>query len=262
MPTLARIRVHPIKALDPVELDRVRVSPAGGLDGDRVYAMVTPGGEYVNGKRTDAVHHLFTDVDLDAMSVTIGVREESHPRLFDLDDERDALADWLAEHFGYEVGVEHAPGGELTDSSVLDGRAAGATVVSTATLETVASWFDDLDVEGVRRRFRANLEVEGVEAFWEDRLAEDGGVRFRVGEVAFRGIKPVYRCVVPARDPETGRPTDGFRERFLTKREETFPAWEDRDAFEHFYALTVLCQPVEADRGEVLRVGDEVEVLG
>lgn len=50
----------------------------------------------------------------------------------------------------------------------------GPSVVSTATVETIASWFDGTRVESPRRRFRANFEISGVPAFWEDRLVGDG----------------------------------------------------------------------------------------
>lgn len=265
MASLSRIRVHPIKSLDPVERDSVEVSSVGGLAGDRSHAIVDADGEYVNGKRTADVHRLRSRVDPDAGVVEIGVRGGPETRQFELDGERNGLETWLSEYFDYEVSIEAAHGGELADSRVYGGGT-GATITSTETLREVASWFPDLDVEDVRRRFRANLEVEGVEAFWEDRFvgrggASTGGPRVTIGEVAFEGVKPITRCVVPTRDPDTGATTDGFRERFVERREETFPDWADRDAFEHFYALTTLVHPDEADWGGSIRRGDEIELL-
>lgn len=261
MASLAGIRVHPIKALDPVAVDRVGISPVGGLDGDRIYAIHDADGGYVNGKRTDVVHRLRTDVDLDSGSVAIGVRGSAETQRFHLDRDREALAEWLSDYFGFDVAIEAARGGELADSSVLDGRPPAATVVSTGTLETVASWFPDLAVESVRRRFRANLEVSGVDPFWEDRLVSGGGHRFAVGGVGFEAVKPVYRCVVPTRDPDSGEPTPGFRERFIERRRETFPGWADADAFDHHYALTVLATPAAASRGQSIGRGDPVELV-
>lgn len=258
MARLTRIRVHPIKALDPVERDRVAVSAAGGLAGDRAYAIVDADGTYVNGKRTAAVHRLAADVDLSAATVTIGERGDADRRTFHLDRDREALVDWLVAYLGYPVDVVSGDGGELTDSAALGGEAPGATVVSTATLEAVAAWFPDLGVDGIRRRFRANLEVDGVEAFWEDRLV-GGDARVTIGDVPFRDVEPVHRCVVPTRDPDTGDPTEGFRERFLRRRESTIPS-AVRDAFDHAYALTVLARPAEAAHGETVAVGDPVAV--
>ena len=275
MATLSRIRLHPIKALDPEEPETVRISEVGGLAGDRSFAIVDGDGRYVNGKLTAAVHRLRSSVDLDAGVVELRVAAEGagpvqgdrEPVRFDLEDDRGALGAWLSDYFGFDVSVEAAPGGELADSRVYSDVVAGATVVSEATLREVASWFPDVDVESVRRRFRANLEVRGVEAFWEDRLVpngddpDDGAPRVGIGDLDFTGVKHVNRCVVPTRDPYTGAETDGFRERFVREREAAFPEWADRDAFDHFYALTTLVHPDEADWEGSIAVGDAVEFL-
>lgn len=275
MAILSRIRVHPIKSLDPVDRERVRVSAAGGLEGDRAYAIVDEEGEYVNGKRTAAVHRLRSTVDVDGGTVSLDVEgaagagfsgSSTVPERFDLEDEREALAEWLSAYFGRRVSLATADGGELTDSAVFGGGPPGATVVSTATLREVASWFPDVDEESVRDRFRTNLEVDGVEPFWEDGLvAGAGGAangrRFQIGDVTFEPVEPVPRCVVPTRDPATGETTDGFRERFVERRRETIEAAPDPTAFDHAYALTVLARPLEADRGETISVGDAVRVL-
>jgi len=79
--------------------------------------------------------------------------------------------------------------------------------------------------------------------------------------VRFDGVTPCGRCVVPERDPETGDPTPGFRERFVEQRRETFPEWADPDAFDHYYTLMLIARVPESDRGQTLRVGDEVAVL-
>ena len=163
MARLSRIRVHPVKALDAVALDAVEISSAGGLAGDRAFAIVDADGEYVNGKRTDAVHRLDADVDLGAGTIQLGVRGSADHETFDLEGDRSALEAWLSAYLGYAVELEAGVGGELTDSSVLGGDPPGATVVSTATLRTVASWFPNIDVQGVRRRIRPNLEDDGVD---------------------------------------------------------------------------------------------------
>jgi uncharacterized protein YcbX len=138
----------------------------------------------------------------------------------------------------------------------------GPSVVSTATLEAVASWFDGLTVESVRRRLRANVEVGGVPAFWEDRFVGDDAPAFEVGGVRFEGITPCGRCVVPSRDPDTGEALPEFRERFIRKRRETFPAFADPDAFDHHFAVMILARIPAASDGPTLQVGDPVEVDG
>lgn len=261
MARLARIAVHPIKALDPVDCEHVQITPVGGLAGDRVYAIVDSNGGYVNGKRTDAVHRLRADVDLDANRVSLespgGV-----PRSFDLDRDRDDLEAWFSEYFGTQVELEAGVGGSLTDSAVYgDGSKTGPTVISQRTLEAVASWFDGIDAEEMRLRLRPNLVLEDVPAFWEDRLVADGGRRFRIGDVTLEALNPVPRCVVPTRDPHTGEVYEGFQETFVEQRDATFPTWGDRDAFDTLFAVMVVARIPEDERDKSLQVGDGVRVV-
>jgi uncharacterized protein YcbX len=50
-PRLANIRLHPIKALDPVHVKEARIGPGGGLDIDRAWALYSADGQWVNGKQ-------------------------------------------------------------------------------------------------------------------------------------------------------------------------------------------------------------------
>jgi hypothetical protein len=126
----------------------------------------------------------------------------------------------------------------------------------------VATWFDGLAPGEVRRRFRANLEIDGVEPFWEDRLYSDegGAVRFQVGDVVLDGTNPCQRCVVPTRSSETGERYDEFARIFESRRYETLPYWATRSRFDHFYRLAVNTRPVPGKEGTI-RVGDEVTIL-
>lgn len=256
MPSLARIRVYPVKSLDSHDLDRATLREKGGLSFDREYAIVDAEGNYVNGKRNRQVHRLRSAFD-PAGTLTLRETGGDEAETFDL-DEPDRLEAWLSDFFGEPVTLERDERGGFPD----DTHAAGPTVVSTATLEAVAGWFD-LPVENVRRRLRANLEVGGVPAFWEDRLYTDPEhvVAFRVGETVIEGINPCQRCVVPTRDPDTGVETPGFRERFIELREETLPEWAGTAWFDHYFRLMVNTRVPEESVGCELRVGDAVEVV-
>ncbi len=141
----------------------------------------------------------------------------------------------------------------------------GPTVVSTATLRTVAGWFAGLNEDEVRRRFRANLEIDAegndLPPFWEDRLCGPAGqaTRFRVGDVVFSGTNPCQRCIVPTRDAATGDAWPRFAKAFAQAREVSLPAWAERSRFDHFYRLAVNTRLAGA--GGRIRVGDAVEVL-
>jgi len=257
MAAIDRLRVYPCKGLDGIDLATARILDGGTLAFDREFALFDTNGDVLNGKRTDRVHDLRTDFD--PASRTFHVETpDGRTEEFDLGDETDRrrAEEWFSTVFDVEVTLCRNDSRGFVDRPEL-----GPSVVSTATLEAVASWFDDLTVDGVRRRIRANVEVAGVPAFWEDRFVGNGAPSFEAGGVRFEGETPCGRCVVPERDPDTGEPTPGFRERFVEQRESTFPKWADEDAFEHYYTLMLIASIPEGDRGRELEVGDSVTVL-
>jgi uncharacterized protein YcbX len=262
MATLSHIAVYPVKALDPVSRDSVDITDVGGLDNDRAYAMRDADGEYVNGKRTDAVHRIRSDIDLDTKQVTLRTEGDKTGAQFHLDEDREAIESWLSEQVDIAVELEVSVGGSLTDGVVYgDESKTGPTLVSQATLAEVASWYDEMSSEGIRRRVRPNLVVEGVPAFWEEKLFTGAGA-IRIGDVTLRDARPIPRCVVPTRDPETGREHEEFRETFIEKRAETLPEWTDEDDLDgNLYSLTAGLKISESERDGVFQVGDDVQLL-
>lgn len=253
MAHVERLTVYPVKALDGVDVDTAGISAGATLVGDRRYKIVDGTGERVNGKRTARVHDLRTDFDLDADVLTVETGREE--RTFDLEADRSAAEAWLGEFFDVDAELRRN-----TTEGFPDRSSAGPSVISTATVEAVADWFD-LTPENVRRRIRANVEIGGVEPFWEDRFVGADAPAFEAGSVRFEGVEPCGRCVVPERDPETGERDPTFRERFVERRRATLPEWVDRAAFEHYYALMLVADVPAADRGERLAVGDPVTVV-
>jgi uncharacterized protein YcbX len=264
MARIAGVRRYPIKGLDGSSVDAASITAAGTVGGDREYAVCDAGGEgeepaVYNGKRSDWIYGTTTRLDPDTRVLTVAYGGDA--RRFDLSTStgREAASEWFAGVIDADVALRRRepPG-------FVDRPDAGPSVVSTATLETVASWFDGLTVEGVRRRLRANVEVGGVPAFWEDRFVGTDAPSFVVGDgddaVRFEGVEPCVRCVVPSRDPETGEPMPGFRERFVERRAATFPDWADRTAFPSDYALMLVARVPEASRGRTIDVGDPVWV--
>ena len=77
----------------------------------------------------------------------------------------------MSNYFAMPVSIKQ----NLTHGFPDDTASPGPTIISTATLEAIASWYPDLDIEDVRLRFRANIEIDGVPAFWEDRLFAEAG---------------------------------------------------------------------------------------
>lgn len=260
MPRVARIQIFPIKSLDPLVVESANVLPSGALEFDRRFALADVAGRFINGKRTDLINALQSRCDPSNRTVSVGERGMGDGRLFHLDDDRADLEALLAEHFQIPVQlVENAITGLPDDTD-----APGPTIISTATLETVASWFDHIDLHEARLRFRANIEIDGVEPFWEERLYGVAGeaVRFRIGRVEFEGTNPCARCVVPMRDPATGAFDPIFKQHFRARREATLPPWADRSRFDHFYRLAINTQPVAAFVGGTIHVGDDVTIPG
>src|SRR5258707_12177192 len=72
-PRIANIRLHPIKALDPVMVKEARIGPGGGLEFDRAWALYSGDGQWVNGKRTAAVHLIRAAYSPDLSSVPLYV---------------------------------------------------------------------------------------------------------------------------------------------------------------------------------------------
>jgi uncharacterized protein YcbX len=260
MAQVAALHVHPVKALDPVGVESAQIRTNGGLAWDRRYAILDAEGEYVNGKREQRIHRIRSAFDLEARTVTLREQGESDSERFHLDDDREALAAWIGDVVGYPVEVVRADEGGFPD----DTTNAGPTVIASATIEAVASWFDGIDPTEMRRRLRPNIVIGSVDPFWEDRCYADPGavLPVEIGDVTVHGASPCQRCVVPLRDPDTGAETPGFRERFVERRKETLPEWADRAWFDHYFRLMVNTRIPESEWAKSLSVGDRVAEPG
>ncbi len=256
MPYLTRITIYPIKSLDGVDVSSARILPSGAIEHDRRFALVDAEGRGVIGKRTARVHPIRSQFKFSSMSLSLG----DDARQYVLGDPSDqhAVLDHLSKALGLPIALVEAPDTGFPD----DTEAPGPTVIAEATLSAIAGWFPGLDIEGIRRRFRANLEVGGVEPFWDDRLyaAKDTVVRFRIGDVEFEGTNPCQRCVVPTRSSTTGETIADFAKTFVDRRRATLPPWANADRFDHFYRVAINTRPRDP-KGGTIRVGDPIEIL-
>jgi uncharacterized protein YcbX len=267
-PHLVNIRLHPIKSLDPVSVAEARVSPSGGLALDRAWALYSVDGKWVNGKRTPAIHLIRADYSPDLREVTLSVpgdRREIPTRTFAFPSAYEEAGEWFSVFFDQQIIVRYSENG-FPDDSIAN----GPTIVSTASLESVAEWFGPtpqgfpgVTVDEARQRFRTTLEINGVPAFWEDQLfSEDerGVVRFKIGETNFEGSNPCARCPVPPRNPLTGEILEGFQKRFTQLRESTLPPWSPRPRFDHFYRLSTNTRVAPSEQHKLLRIGDALRL--
>lgn len=259
MPYIAGILIYPIKSLDGVGVNRARILASGALERDREFAILDPQGRFVNGKRNAQVHLLRSFWDETANTVTLQIQGTEDKRVFDLEENRTELEAWLSDYFGFAVQLARNSLTGFPDDTI----ASGPTIISTATLEEVASWFPGITIPEMRQRLRANIEIGGVPAFWEDQLFADEGetVLFKIGEVLVEGINPCQRCIVPTRNSQTGESYPNFQKIFSRQREETLPSWVKLSRFNHFYRLSVNTKIPASEVGKIVQVGDEIEPL-
>ena len=262
VPRLANIRLHPIKSLDPVRLNEARIGPGGGLEHDRAWALYSADGEWVNGKRTAAIHLIRAAYAPDVSSVTLSVPGDGRKiptNTFAFPGDTKAAAKWFSSFFEQTITVRHSAEG-FPDDSIAN----GPTLVSTATLQVVCDLFPGMALDEARQRFRTTLEIEGVPAFWEDQLfgeEERSSVRFQIGEVNFEGSNPCARCPVPPRNPQSGEIIPGFQKIFSDYRRSHIPAWCPEARFDHYYRLATNTRVAPTELGRILRVGDPVILL-
>jgi uncharacterized protein YcbX len=256
-PFLARITIYPIKSLDGVAIEDGEILANGALAGDRRFALLDDGGRFINGKRTAMVHSVRADFDLIAMRVRLMSNLTNADEQFSLSDAA-GMGRWFSDALGMACTVA-----ENIDSGFPDDtQAPGPTVVSTATLREVSGWFPTLSIDEVRRRFRANLEIDGVDPFWEDHLVGAGRteVPFMIGGLRWLGVNACQRCVVPTRASDTGEEMPQFQKTFAKRREQRIPSWAASDRFDHFYRLAVNTRLAAGQQGGTIRVGDTVRL--
>lgn len=264
MPRLTRITIYPIKSFDGLELASAEILPGGALQHDRRWALVDAWGQFVNGKRCQTIHQIRAVFSEDCRQVTL--RDADREATFFLNDEPAAIAAWCGAILGQKCRlVENAEVGFPDDC-----EAPGPTLISTATLEVVSAWFaglsleeTGLSLEETRRRFRANLEIDAGEPFWEDRLVGERTKirRFRIGDTVWQGRGVCERCVVPTRDSHSGAARPGFARQFSELREAALPDWSPVERFDHFYRVAITTGLDSIPGEPLLRVGDSVEAI-
>jgi hypothetical protein len=260
MAQLSKILLFPIKSLDAIAVEQVGVSSGGALQGDREFALFDQIGKYINAKRYPQIHQIRANYDLAKRLVTLQCPQHSQTETFHLDRDRPSLMEWFSNFFEQPVTIKQNIANGFPD----DPDAWGATLISVASLETVANWYPErsLNLIQMRQRFRTNLEIDGVTPFWEDALFSQAGklVPFQIGEVQFLGTNPCQRCPVPTRDPLTGDIYPSFQKIFTQQRESTLPNNIERSRFNHFYRLAVNTIIPISEAGKVLKLGDTINI--
>jgi uncharacterized protein len=255
---VARLFVYPFKSFDRVEVDRVTLLGSGAIKGDRAWALFDSKGNFVNGKRHQSIHAIRSQFDLETNIITLHIQKTV--KSFNVSSEKELLSDYLSDYFGFTVNIEQNFDSGFPDDTL----SPGPTIISTGTILEIASWYPELDAEDIRRRFRANIEIDGVPAFWEDRLFANAEttVKFQIGNVELMGVNPCQRCVVITRDWQTGVATSNFQKTFVTNRQATLPDWADRSQFNHYYRLAINTRLTTSQRNKTIQIDDKLVING
>lgn len=257
-PQLSKIRIYPMKSLDAVELTEAEVGIRSLLH-DREFAMLASDGRFVNGKRTGRVNELKAHFDIQNGMVSLSPRTGGTIQQFELREKNRELEAYLSEFFDTEIAIIRRTKGELMD---IPGTSS-VTVLSEASLQSLHNDMELISLENIRLRFRANLELSGVDPYWEDQLFKGSGegIRFKIGDVTMIGISPRARCNVPPKDPLTGETNKTFVKQMMLSRAHNLPAHSNLKDYGHFYHLTVNTYLPESEKGKILRLGDPIEIL-
>lgn len=257
-PRLSGIRIYPVKSLDPVVLQEAEMG-VHSLKHDRAFALMDADGRYINGKRTGLVNQLRAEYNLSEGSITLSKRGEDAKHVFNLEEGNPELLEFLSDFFEIPVVLVHRQKGELMDVPTRS----SVTVVSQASIESLQKDLPNHSVEDLRLRFRPNIEISGVEAFWEEQLFRPSGegIRFAIGDVEMTGMSPRARCNVPPRNPLTGETDKQFIKTMLVSRTKTLPANSFLPEYGNLYYFTVDTHLAEKEAGKVMKVGDLVRIL-
>ncbi|MCE1189969.1 MAG: MOSC N-terminal beta barrel domain-containing protein [Ignavibacteria bacterium] len=256
MAFVSELFVYPVKSLDGVSISSATLSKAGALGNDREYALFTADGNLLHGKNCPKLLSIRAGYQDTFEQITISAPGLPTPRTINLLSGTSELEECLSFILEQKIIVRHAPGTGFPD----DPAAYGPTIVSKASLETVAAWFPGMSYEEARRRFRVNIILDDAPAFFEDSLCGEKGtlLPFSIGEVQFYGTNPCARCSVPPRDSKTGETSSGFQKLFMTQRVNTLPAWAPLSQFDHFYRFTLNTITNLQDAGKTITIGDPV----
>ena len=222
-PCIQALYVYPLKSAQGIALAHAQLG-ASGLAWDRHWMVVRPDGAFLTQRTHPHLARIATELTPQGLRLSAAGCEplrlpfEAAPaavrpvRIW-----RDACtgidagepaAAWVSALLGEPVRVVYAPDSPTRRA---DSHYAGSLppplafpdgfpllICAQASLEALNV---RLATPLPMNRFRANLVLEGLEPFAEDRIDT-----IRIGPVTLRLVKPCTRCIIPSRDQHTGEP--------------------------------------------------------
>lgn len=229
-----KIRVYPVKSFDSIELESARITQAGNIEFDRQFAFKCDDGNYLNAKRYPEILKLRSEFDL--ANSRIALKTENQSLDFDLRIENRELNEFISEYIHRKVMLYENMNGGFPD----DVKRPGPTICSTESFELLSSWFPELSLDNLRRRFRANIELTapGSNGFWEDEILFKQKPEISFKESKLKLVKPCPRCPVPSRDPDSSERDRTFQINFEKNRKD-YRNEENHELFPHYYMFAI-----------------------
>ncbi len=249
MKTIGNIKsiwIYPIKSLDGTEVNESKLNKGGGLVNDRVFALKDLKGEYINAKNKPEIIKIRTKYDLNNQLISLSLGDSDLK--FSLEDDKRLIEEWFSDYVNKKVQLDKNENIGFPD----DTERSGPTVYSYQSLQLVQSWFPDLSIEEIRRRFRGNIELNAdKEGFWEDELlnSDKEPGHFQINDLDFKAIKPCPRCPVPSRDSISSEIYSGFQKRFTKMRQEHYAKERDNKLYPHYYMFALNTIVTNPDKG-------------
>jgi uncharacterized protein YcbX len=265
--TLTAINVYPVKGLKGIALDSALCTPRG-IKHDRQWMVVDSEGMFISQRSHPKMATVWTDLTDDALLLSApdedGVEIAFQPppapamKVQVWNSIVDAIpasreADlWLSSYLELPCRLVYMPqesvrhsnnkyAGEGKEVGFADGYA--YMVIGEASLADLNQRLAAKDHPALpMNRFRPNFVVKGAEPYGEDQFRE-----IRIGEAAFRGVKPCGRCQVTTTDQSTGEVMGP--EPLLT-----LASYRDSNEFGQMFGMNMV-----SVREGTVRVGDDVQ---
>ncbi len=264
---LTEINVFPIKSLGGCTLSEAVVEPRG-LQYDRRWMLINPQGKFVTQREIAAMTQLKTAIappfleihnqqnpqDILQIALVPALESMEKRSVSVWDDTCIAhvypkdVNDWFSDQLGTELCLvymsddsqrqadeKYAPKGQYV--SFADGFP--YLLIGEASLTDLNQ---RLEEPVPMNRFRPNLVFSGGEAYEEDQWDD-----FRIGSIAFRGVKPCGRCIIITTDQNTG-----IRSKEPLKTLASYRQENNRILFGQNVILTA------GEPGAIIRTGDQI----
>jgi uncharacterized protein YcbX len=273
---LRSLHVYPVKSLRGIDLDEATLTPLG-LEYDRAWLLVDAKGRFMSQRQYPGMARIGTRLTGDALELSVTGGEPLHipfpvpegrrfrTRVWDDEcivlDEGDDASRWFEHALELDAAprlVRMAPEFQRgmkrperygSDTTIYFADTAPLLIANVGSLEALNAALEARGHEPVpMNRFRANLVVDGLEAFTEHRIEQLQADGYRLGL-----RYPRERCVMTTLDQSTGA-RDPAGQPFALLRE--INPMPDNPKGPAFGELAV----VEAGAGATLRSGDRMSV--